>query len=326
MVLVASLSSLVFGATLATPRTAHADATDEARRHFEAGVQNFEDQRFADAAVEFERSFELKPAWQVLYNLGSVYAALGRPVEAVDALTRYEQQAGAALTAERRGEVQAELERQRAKIATLQVHVNAPGAEVRIDSKLVGHSPLSGPIQLASGPHLIDVALDGRRPEHRELTLTAKQWHTVQIALVPLLATPREPPKAPPQPTSTPTSNSGGGSSGTVQRVIGYSIFGAGLVGAGVGIGLVAMGQSKHLDAVEAANGDDRPRAEQLESEANRQKTLGLATIGIGGAAILGGLVLLVTAPSNPPPRVAIRFSPIASASFGGLTVEGQFQ
>src|SRR4051812_27015782 len=74
---------------------APADAAKaEARERFDRGLGLFEKGENAAALAEFKRAYELIPNPVVLYNMGLVYAAMNRPVEAADALERYLAHAG----------------------------------------------------------------------------------------------------------------------------------------------------------------------------------------------------------------------------------------
>ena len=310
--------SLLIGSISLRASLSRADSHADAGMHFDAGVHAFDEQRFSDAAREFEHAYRLEPTWQVLYNLGSVYAALGRPVEAVDAFERYESNGGAQLSDERRQAVDAELARQRKKIALLDVLVSEPNAELRVDLRLVGRSPQPSPIKLAEGAHVVEVTLEGRSPQRREIQVVGGQRLSTAFTLVKVAA----PPKAAKPAARVPPPVAVSSSVGTGQRVVGYALGGVGLVGIGAGIAIVAHGQGLHVDAVDAANSGDRAQAEQLESDAEHEKTLGFATMGIGGTFVLGGLVLLITAPTAPA-RISLGISPWATASSQGLIWTG---
>src|ERR1700735_3447655 len=60
----------------------------EARDRFDRGLKLFNDGDNPGALAEFKRAYELIPNPLVLYNIGLVYAAMGRRVEAVDALDK----------------------------------------------------------------------------------------------------------------------------------------------------------------------------------------------------------------------------------------------
>src|SRR5580692_7562805 len=58
----------------------------EARTRFDQGIKLFNDGDNAGALAAFQRAYQLIPNPLVLYNIGLVYAAMGRPVDAVAAL------------------------------------------------------------------------------------------------------------------------------------------------------------------------------------------------------------------------------------------------
>jgi tetratricopeptide (TPR) repeat protein len=304
-------ASAICAVTLA-PRIARAESP-QAALHFEAGVRAFEEQRFADAASEFERSYQIQPAFEVLYNLGIVYAALGRPIEAVDAFERHLEQGGAAISRERHAEVERELDRQRAKLAQLDITVSEPGAELQLDAHVLGQAPFQRTFAVASGKHVVEVSLTGFQPQRTELNLSPGQ--TLRLAPTLVRVPARRVTMAPAAPSRI----------GLGQRIAGYVLGGAGLGTTVAGIVLVAKGQKQHFDAVDKANAGDRPEAEALESSADHKKLIGWTVTGIGGAALLGGIVLLWTAPNIAAPRASAHVFPWAAASSGGLVVEGRW-
>ena len=95
------LAATTFVAGPAVAQTAPAQtAKGEARARFDRGLSLFEDGDNAGALAEFKRAYELIPNSLVLYNIGLVYAAMGRPVDATDTLDKVLKDPGS-LSAER---------------------------------------------------------------------------------------------------------------------------------------------------------------------------------------------------------------------------------
>lgn len=306
-----------------TTSRAQADARDEAHRHYEAGVLAFDELRFADSAAEFEQAYALAPAWQVLYNLGTVYAALGRPLQAIDAFGHYLEQADSSIGPERRQQVQAEIAKQRAKTGLLEIRVDATRAAIRVDGRPVGRSPLPEPIRLAAGSHRVDVEREGFRAQTRQaVAVGANQRRVLELSLLPLAqssaagfeATPLAAADipAPPKPDSDP---------GAVQRIAGFSLGGAGLVGVATGAIVAGLGQGKHNDAVDLAYRGQWPEARSLEAEADRQKTLGFVTLGVGSAFVVAGVILVLLAPDAEPVAPRLRVSGWAATGSAGVVM-----
>ena len=99
--------------------------------------------KVAEALLEFQRSYDLKPHFAVLYNVGQAQSVLGRSVEAVDTFERYLRQGGKAIKPARRKEVEQDVARQKARIATLEIRVTPDGAPICVDGKDVGLAPMS---------------------------------------------------------------------------------------------------------------------------------------------------------------------------------------
>ena len=148
----------------AGPARAQADAKSAAHEHFAKGVAAFDDRRFGEAAEEFDAAYKLWPAFVVLYNIGQVNVALGRSVEAVDAFDKYLKQGASSVTAERRREVEGEIEKQTARIGTLSIRTFPEEAEVRVDGRFVGKTPLARAVRVNAGRHTIEAVLAKHAP------------------------------------------------------------------------------------------------------------------------------------------------------------------
>lgn len=143
----------------------------EAAEHFARGLHLFEIEDNQGALAEFKRAYDLIPNPAVQFNLGLVYAALGQPVAAVDALAAV--LAGPVVLKpeqlERARTVKAE---QEAQIGGLRVSTNVP-AEIEIDGVSAGRTPLAAPLRVAAGTHVVAVLADRRLPERREVNVVA---------------------------------------------------------------------------------------------------------------------------------------------------------
>jgi hypothetical protein len=181
---------LVLVAAAAAPAgRARADAPpaavkNEAKQRFALGVSLFEKGDNAAALAEFKRAYELIPNPLVLYNLGLVYAAMNRPVEAVDALDRFLGSGSSAVAGEparRARQVRAE---QVTRIAELQVETNKP-ATIEIDGVEAGHTPLASPLRIISGSHVVSAEAPGCLPSHQEINVPGQITTTIKLALLP---------------------------------------------------------------------------------------------------------------------------------------------
>lgn len=170
----------------ARPIVAGEATKSQAHEHFERAVELVDEGSLAQAAKEFERAYELSPHYRVLWNLGQVYAALDRPVEALDVLERYQREAGEGIEADRRAKLDQALAELRGRVGEVAVTVTPAGAGVTIDGRPVGKAPLDEPVRLAPGKHEVSVRLAGHEQAKATVTVAGGGQATVKIALQPV--------------------------------------------------------------------------------------------------------------------------------------------
>ncbi len=150
-----------------------AASRSEAAERFDRALRLFEEGDNAAALAEFRRVQEIAPNPVVLYNIGLVSAAMGRSVEAVDALGAVLKDP-ATLGKERAARATHVLQEQSARIAEVDVIVNVPGARIEVDGVEVARAPLTAPIRVSSGSHVIGAVVEGYVPERREVLVAGR--------------------------------------------------------------------------------------------------------------------------------------------------------
>jgi hypothetical protein len=182
--------TLVTVIAAATTAFADDDPQNLARTHFRRGLELVDEGAFEQAALEFQRAYELMPNFAVLYNTGQAYAAAGKPVEAVSALTKYLEEGGPKVPAPRRAEVLAEIQRQSTRVAEITIVVSQSDATVRVDGKEVGKSPLGAPIRVGAGEHVVSVARVGYTTSESTLTVIGEEKRRLVVELDAPVPTP----------------------------------------------------------------------------------------------------------------------------------------
>ena len=174
------------------PRTASAqsDTATEAQRteaaeRFDRGLRLFNHGDTAGALAEFRRAYALIPNVLVLYNIGLVYAQMGRPVEASDALEQVLASPGA-LSPERLATARRTRDEQLAQTAEITVTANVEGATVEVDGVEAGKLPLTRPMRVTSGSHVIGTIAAGFAPLRREVTIASRETQSLQFDLIPM--------------------------------------------------------------------------------------------------------------------------------------------
>jgi tetratricopeptide (TPR) repeat protein len=279
-----------------------------AHAHFDRGLAASNDQRFGEAAAEFEKAYELAPDYRVLYNIGKVRSALGRFAEAADAFQGYLDRGGPDIPEERRKEVRDTLAADLAHVATVAVRVSPDGAEVRLDGKLVGVSPLPAPLRVTEGKHTVEALLPSRPVQLREIDVPGAS--ALDVALdFPVAASLAAPPPAPPAPALVEKTPAPAPS--RRWRTVGYTLAGAGLVATLAGSLLAYRAatdandaRARLVDAAMPAMGAPdvmKYDAAKLSfDDAKTRNQLGWALVGFGVAALAaGGTLALVWSGSS---------------------------
>lgn len=169
---------------VATPRTTRADDASEARELFQSGASMFQMGNYDGALTEFQASFRLRPAPVVLFNIAQVLKLLFRYDEAIEAYERYLELDRNA-TADRREAVHDTIRELRRAIAPVTIVVEPADAEVRVDDRPVGRSPLTRPLSLAPGTRRITASRDGYAAETREIEVLSGRALEVRLVLEP---------------------------------------------------------------------------------------------------------------------------------------------
>ncbi len=303
------------------PAFAQSDSKAAARVHFQKGVTAFNERRYSDAADEFDTAYRLSPAFVVLYNIGQVNVALGNPVEAVKAFDEYLEQGAASVSRERREEVQAEIEEQRAHIGALKIASRPEQAEVRVDGKLIGTTPLPEPFRVKAGHHTVEAMLAPHQPELREVEVPGQSTLDIEFSFDEVSATPAAAPVAPqppapvvvrvesvPEPATVrtevvPVERVRSGPSINWLRVTGYVVAAGGVVVGTIG-GIYALeGANKASDArarMAAATTPEEYDAAVPDYELGKARNQrGWIIAACGGAGVIAGLLLVVAAPDR---------------------------
>lgn len=314
-----------FAATLAgsSPGWSQSRAVDSvspAIALFREGQRLMREGRIAEACPKFAASQRLDPGTGTLLNLGDCYERLGKTGSAWGAFNE------AMFLSRRRGdEARAEEAARRAKLlepklAKMTIVVappnRAPGLEVRLDGQVVGDGAWGTAVPVDPGEHAIEAGAPGRKGWSGKLTVVAAG--TV-IAEVPMLV------EAPADAAATTERRvfwSG-------QRIAGATVGGVGLLGVVVGAVFGVQTLSKTSDAKGHCSGATPdicdPTGIKLQGEAKTTARVADVAFAVGGAALIGGVVLFATAPSSSAKKSGA--APVTiGAAFGFGTGEMQLR
>lgn len=164
------------------------DAKEQARAHFQKGIDSYADGDFRAALIEFERAYKLQPTYRLLYNLGQVAYELRDYTATERYFAQYLEEGKDEIPADRRAEVEQDLAKVRARIASVHFVTNQPGARLFVDDREVGRSPL-GPYRLSAGQHRIQAQQPGFSPVERVVEVAGGDDLTIRLNFGAKLAT-----------------------------------------------------------------------------------------------------------------------------------------
>jgi hypothetical protein len=181
---------LVALATLALPCLAHAEpppsppSSVEARERFERGLRLFDAGEDAGALAEFKRAYDLSASVVALYNMGLVYAQMGRAVEATEVLDRVLAAPPGSLSPERLALARRRRDEQAARVAEVALTSSVDGAAIEVDGVEVAKSPLASPLRVTSGAHVIGAVAAGFEPSRKAITIAGGEKQALRLELV----------------------------------------------------------------------------------------------------------------------------------------------
>jgi len=332
MRLARDVAAVAFGLVLFAPLVAKADGGGEvaATALFDEARHLMAEHRYSDACPKLAESERLAPSGGTLLNLADCYEHTGQTASAWAAWKEVAARANAA------GKSQIEkmaLDRADAlerKLDHLTIALTAdsdvPGVEIKRDGLVVGQAEYGVAIPVDPGAHLVEVSAPKKKPWSAQVDVGAQEPDahiTVtlvddeRIAPTPVVATPETVPPSAGEQTAT---------GGNPQLVVGWLTVGIGVAGVVVGSIFGLNAASENRQATEPSN---CPTSTQcithegvsLTDQARSDATVSTIFFALGGAALAGGAVLILTAPAGKRVQIA----PAVGQAYAGALVTGTF-
>jgi hypothetical protein len=344
-IILAVIMAMTLCATAGRARAQSAADKAAAEQLFQEGRALMQQERYGAAIIKFQASLDLDPGSGTQGNLALCYERTGK---LTTAWIHYRETAS---RADREGNAgRARIARERAaalqpRLPRLQLRLPpahaVAGLVIKRDGTPVPASVLGTAVYVDPGAHQVTATAPGYAPFELEVTLAEAENRTVEIpALVPLAGA---------QATTGAQATAGTGPAldagkvdapaprrprpgapGRGQRLAGWVTGGAGLVALGVGLGVGATAISTWDDAFAsgACNRDTlvcTPEGQEQTDTARGRARLSNILAGAGGAAVVIGALLYVTAPSARQERAAARLVPFTDTDTLGVAVVGGF-
>jgi hypothetical protein len=273
--------------SLGASATALADDSEDMRKQasarFTMGVELVNEGNYGAALLEFRRAYELLPDWRMLYNIAQVLKEMQDYPGAVDHYERYLQEGGERVAESRREAVLAEVERLKPRVSFLEVSVEQPGAEVLIDDRTRGPSPLPERLAVSMGRRKVTVRKQGFQDMERYVELGGGEQASLSFDLVPLDSVRGESTEGGQQPGDR-------GRNDEVRKVP-WALWG---VTGGLAVGAAVTGVLAHKAKGDAEDLLDAPTTKaELDTASNKAMAFGIAADVLTVGAVVVGVFAL---------------------------------
>ncbi|WP_394843844.1 CDC27 family protein [Pendulispora brunnea] len=283
---------------LATP--AHADDKKSAGAHFQRAVTLYGEADYGAALVEFKQAYQLSPNVNVLYNIAQAQFQLQRYAQALSTFEQYLSEGGEG----HRGEVLEVVATLQSRVGRLDIHVNAPGAELQIDDEEVPAKRLGKPLTVSVGRRKLVASAKGYHPKTQWVDVAAGESVNVDVRLDSLEQTPVAAPKEPvpalaKNGETSPRESQGG------PVLLGWTATGV-LAAATAVTGFLAIKSASDLKSARDAYPGDKS---DIDSKASKATTFAVTTDVLGGLTLIAAGVSLywtLTLPSKNEAKVSV--------------------
>lgn len=156
-----------------------------AKKYFREGVSYYESGKHAQALESFQKSYEIKPHWAIRFNLGLCYKELGMYVKAREEFNKFVEEGGSKINPSTKKQVEQAIAELNNIIAVVTIEVNVKKAEILMDGKTVGYTPMSDKVYLNPGSHILIIQKNGYESYREEFILSKGERKSFKIYLLP---------------------------------------------------------------------------------------------------------------------------------------------
>ena len=138
---------------------------------------------WTSALTEYQAAMDAQASSQALEGIANAQYMLKMHAEAYDSYDRFLKDYATAVGAHSKAQAQARLKELAPLTGYVSIRVSEPDADVSIDGKVVGKSPVAALIRVGAGPHKVDVTKSGFAPATKTPSVTANGKEIVDIQL-----------------------------------------------------------------------------------------------------------------------------------------------
>lgn len=164
------------------PAAAFAQA-DTAKTALAAGDKAAKAKDWNAALAQYESANKAQPSAEALEGIANAHYQMKQDAEAYAAYRAWLDTYGAKAPKAKRTAAESRLKELDARTGPLTVTVNEAGAQLLVDDKPMGTTPLAAPLRVAAGPHRVRVAKDGFIPVDQLPNVQAGTGATLDVKL-----------------------------------------------------------------------------------------------------------------------------------------------
>lgn len=290
-----------------------------ARALYQKASEAFEGGRYGDARGLLLEAWALRQSYDVAASLGDTEIKLGLYAEAAEHLS-FSLRTFPPLENERALEnVRRQLELARHEVAAVRISVDEAGAELSVDQRALGVSPLVDPVFVTPGSHTVE-ARKGARSATRLVVGEASKESSLTLSLGPLV------PDRPHDDQLGPRS--------VVPLIIGGAVVAAGLT-AGIAFRLSANADDDHANGIRARLGSGACAGAAGSSEdctalrsdvdgASRAQALSTAGFVVAGVGLVATPIWWLLSPRSRRSS-SVGVSGVVTHELAAVTASGRF-
>ena len=174
------LCLILIGSSVTARAQSEAPARD-ASRHFQRGVDLYNEGDVRGALVEFKRAYTLLPRATVLYNIGQAEYQLQEYAAALRTLERFLADTGP--NAAHRSDVQQTIDVLRGRVGHVALRTDRAECEVLVDDLPAGTTPLAEPILVSIGRRKVAISCAGAQRIARDVEVAAGETIALDLKI-----------------------------------------------------------------------------------------------------------------------------------------------
>lgn len=322
--------SLVLAISLASANVlaAPADSEAKAKALFEEARELVKADKWAEACEKLSASKKLSPRMLTTYRLADCHEHIGKTASAHAGFIEAADLAKAVGDSAKQQDALTRAKQVEGKLSRIVLELpKDESLTIKIDGNTIPPALTREKLPLDPGEHELVASADGKKP--RTVTFAVPEGPAVTNVSVAALddapKTTDKPPVVDDSPPPPPPVDDTKPASGSTLKTAGFVTLGVGVVALGVGsyLGLSAKSLDNDAEALCTPRGCT-PEGKSLNDDARSRGNLATVVFTIGAVAAVGGLVMVLVAPSSSSKTTAT-LSPWVAQTGGGLGLSGSF-